>query len=109
MIRRPPRSTLFPYTTLFRSGSGHSEAKLKDRKDDPGERARQGVPYYVFDAVSSWIVYHFHNSRRRTGVMEMVNNPTRNGVKNVVLHPLPGSFARVVFSIFQLRFGMAGS
>src|SRR2546428_10353864 len=23
MIRRPPRSTLFPYTTLFRSGSWH--------------------------------------------------------------------------------------
>src|SRR3712207_7872765 len=23
MIRRPPRSTLFPYTTLFRSGSRH--------------------------------------------------------------------------------------
>src|SRR3712207_8261434 len=24
MIRRPPRSTLFPYTTLFRSGPGHN-------------------------------------------------------------------------------------
>src|SRR2546422_6729850 len=24
MIRRPPRSTLFPYTTLFRSLMGHS-------------------------------------------------------------------------------------
>src|SRR3712207_7750692 len=24
MIRRPPRSTLFPYTTLFRSGFGHA-------------------------------------------------------------------------------------
>src|SRR2546430_4864950 len=24
MIRRPPRSTLFPYTTLFRSGLGES-------------------------------------------------------------------------------------
>src|SRR5258708_28420499 len=24
MIRRPPRSTLFPYTTLFRSGSSSS-------------------------------------------------------------------------------------
>src|SRR2546430_10726019 len=24
MIRRPPRSTLFPYTTLFRSGRGGS-------------------------------------------------------------------------------------
>src|SRR3712207_8159335 len=23
MIRRPPRSTLFPYTTLFRSSAGH--------------------------------------------------------------------------------------
>src|SRR5438309_6466706 len=23
MIRRPPRSTLFPYTTLFRSGAGY--------------------------------------------------------------------------------------
>src|SRR3712207_6923795 len=23
MIRRPPRSTLFPYTTLFRSATGH--------------------------------------------------------------------------------------
>src|SRR2546425_9614382 len=26
MIRRPPRSTLFPYTTLFRSGGGGSLA-----------------------------------------------------------------------------------
>src|SRR3989442_9113066 len=25
MIRRPPRSTLFPYTTLFRSGVGNSD------------------------------------------------------------------------------------
>src|SRR2546430_12492146 len=24
MIRRPPRSTLFPYTTLFRSAEGHA-------------------------------------------------------------------------------------
>src|SRR5438132_5288813 len=24
MIRRPPRSTLFPYTTLFRSGGRHT-------------------------------------------------------------------------------------
>src|SRR2546426_9001468 len=25
MIRRPPRSTLFPYTTLFRSAAGEAE------------------------------------------------------------------------------------
>src|SRR3989449_6177682 len=31
MIRRPPRSTLFPYTTLFRSVSGRLAAKQADR------------------------------------------------------------------------------
>src|SRR3712207_8818222 len=36
MIRRPPRSTLFPYTTLFRSG-GHDE--LEDHQ--PGGVLRQ--------------------------------------------------------------------
>src|SRR3712207_8363801 len=30
MIRRPPRSTLFPYTTLFRSEVGYVIAGLKD-------------------------------------------------------------------------------
>src|SRR5260221_11738374 len=28
MIRRPPRSTLFPYTTLFRSGAGSYQLYL---------------------------------------------------------------------------------
>src|SRR2546425_9375971 len=28
MIRRPPRSTLFPYTTLFRSTSSYGAAEL---------------------------------------------------------------------------------
>src|SRR2546425_8960839 len=28
MIRRPPRSTLFPYTTLFRSNSSRRHTKL---------------------------------------------------------------------------------
>src|SRR5262245_64399128 len=41
MIRRPPRSTLFPYTTLFRSekttGATKSELKrmIREAKDDP--------------------------------------------------------------------------
>src|SRR2546430_7582435 len=28
MIRRPPRSTLFPYTTLFRSNSGEASSSM---------------------------------------------------------------------------------
>src|SRR3712207_8248137 len=35
MIRRPPRSTLFPYTTLFRSVPvAHPEQQRGDRVDD---------------------------------------------------------------------------
>src|SRR3712207_7081526 len=30
MIRRPPRSTLFPYTTLFRSAAAHAAARCVD-------------------------------------------------------------------------------
>src|SRR5690242_21107787 len=30
MFRRPPRSTLFPYTTLFRSNPGTTELPLMD-------------------------------------------------------------------------------
>src|SRR2546426_9163251 len=37
MIRRPPRSTLFPYTTLFRSPA-HASAFARDR-GDAGARA----------------------------------------------------------------------
>src|SRR3712207_6858185 len=59
MIRRPPRSTLFPYTTLFRSRDGdrrpravrgelrrHPPDRLRDDGDGddlkPGEPARAG-------------------------------------------------------------------
>src|SRR3712207_8215079 len=35
MIRRPPRSTLFPYTTLFRSGGLEALRVLCARSDAP--------------------------------------------------------------------------
>src|SRR5256885_10996279 len=35
MIRRPPRSTLFPYTTLFRSVADFTQSVEEDR---PGQR-----------------------------------------------------------------------
>src|SRR2546426_12250326 len=39
MIRRPPRSTLFPYTTLFRS-RGRDPSRDRDQSDRP----RDGPP-----------------------------------------------------------------
>src|SRR2546430_11160095 len=42
MIRRPPRSTLFPYTTLFRSRPMHREARRdEDRRVDARHEPRQ--------------------------------------------------------------------
>src|SRR3712207_7903865 len=38
MIRRPPRSTLFPYTTLFRSGRCPSARALEDYT--PGQTSK---------------------------------------------------------------------
>ncbi len=50
-------------------GSGHFEAKLKDRQNEGGKGgARRGVPSYVFDAVSSWVVYHFHDTSLNAAV-----------------------------------------
>src|SRR3712207_8084584 len=37
MIRRPPRSTLFPYTTLFRSAHGFGRAGEVDGRHLAGE------------------------------------------------------------------------
>src|ERR1022692_5136028 len=39
MIRRPPRSTLFPYTTLFRSGkSAQRHSRVDRRRPADGQR-----------------------------------------------------------------------
>lgn len=49
-----------PYSESF--GSGHRESKLKDHKDDPGIWGGHGVPHYVYETISSWTVYHFHDT-----------------------------------------------
>src|SRR6267143_3375939 len=40
MIRRPPRSTLFPYTTLFRSRDWRGPASRHEPTSSPACRAR---------------------------------------------------------------------
>src|SRR3712207_8343157 len=44
MIRRPPRSTLFPYTTLFRSGLLIDLSHMKGVKVDPERRTAHVEP-----------------------------------------------------------------
>src|SRR6476620_12299495 len=59
MIRRPPRSTLFPYTTLFRSRPGRSHRtrppgscpcarRPRDRKSTRLNSSHANISYAVF-------------------------------------------------------------
>src|SRR2546425_7157716 len=43
MIRRPPRSTLFPYTTLFRSRSAHAAERVYFSGAGDARNARAGA------------------------------------------------------------------
>src|SRR3712207_8682944 len=50
MIRRPPRSTLFPYTTLFRSENRPVEVSFEEADEAVGLRkasSREGTPRIV--------------------------------------------------------------
>src|SRR5258708_31653207 len=57
MIRRPPRSTLFPYTTLFRSHHGHvvrrqrpdlqPHGRVRARRHEGRARSRRTVGYFA--------------------------------------------------------------
>src|SRR2546426_5397769 len=54
MIRRPPRSTLFPYTTLFRSrGDQVGERVAGERADEIGRRDRAVCQHAVRAAAAS--------------------------------------------------------
>src|SRR3712207_7213956 len=43
MIRRPPRSTLFPYTTLFRSGVGESRRVVRASSRTPSRASSRAT------------------------------------------------------------------
>src|SRR5256885_15426990 len=47
MIRRPPRSTLFPYTTLFRSSENREKTSGLQNVSDQG--SRRGLPVRAGD------------------------------------------------------------
>src|SRR3712207_7733003 len=59
MIRRPPRSTLFPYTTLFRSIKDHAAIDLRGNLErDP---ARDVGLDHAGDNVGAWRLRRDHH------------------------------------------------
>src|SRR5256885_5010012 len=87
MIRRPPRSTLFPYTTLFRSHAGRGrDAQGEDR--DPhsqrhwlGSRQRAGgsgdrksTRLNSSHLVNSYAVFCFKKKKKKKKTTNNKNN-----------------------------------
>src|SRR5438105_7076483 len=59
IIRRPPRSTLFPYTTLFRSHGTTRRQGLPDQRRRPGPRggAAEDRKSTRLNSSHEWISY----------------------------------------------------
>src|ERR1039457_6732080 len=73
MIRRPPRSTLFPYTTLFRSATGRAGAERGVRRAGrEGHGARSGVERLADD-------HGANHARERTETRRCGGVPERAG------------------------------
>src|SRR3712207_7890259 len=66
MIRRPPRSTLFPYTTLFRSNAQLQQmlnGSAVDRSPTAAERYpdQHTIPVYMSDSNRFWVFYAYRS------------------------------------------------
>src|SRR2546430_10535450 len=86
MIRRPPRSTLFPYTTLFRSGMAGSLKRRRKRisgrnagpfslspRGTSGERAgERGSPMLTSNAHRRYVI--FGRSEEHTSELQSQSN-----------------------------------
>src|ERR1041385_9467579 len=65
MIRRPPRSTLFPYTTLFRSGA-QWEAAHHDREPGAARRHHQDRKSTRLNSSHGYISYAVFCLKKKT-------------------------------------------
>src|SRR2546430_7684588 len=92
MIRRPPRSTLFPYTTLFRSGDGHPKAsqtsvsgcgKWKPRSNTPTTGDRKSTRLNSSHSQISYAVFCLkkkkkNNNNNLTNMIHQNDTHTEN-------------------------------
>src|SRR2546430_12993069 len=96
MIRRPPRSTLFPYTTLFRSGGaaagvrGDHAARIDTRDRGLGGRELALVCNFALGAVG--VVSH-HDQRLGGALAEEDRKSTR----------LNSSHSQISYAVFCLK------
>src|SRR5690554_7394355 len=89
MIRRPPRSTLFPYTTLFRSGNEEQQQRQagNDVGHDEGGRDHAGEQGATLEAAEA----HQRDGRQRA------QHQDRKSTR------LNSSHVRISYAVFCLK------
>src|SRR3712207_7848174 len=88
MIRRPPRSTLFPYTTLFRSLSFVRDV-VEDRYAPSGRPSVDPVVFFKLQ-----LVLFFERLRSERQLMEVVDRKSTR---------LNSSHANISYAVFCLK------
>src|SRR6266567_5246918 len=111
MIRRPPRSTLFPYTTLFRSYVGEPDDGEEAFRPlagwgEPWLSMVQPMPYVavqqLIDMANPWGINEYAKADYLPGlpddaidVMIAQANQARSAFTEVILCPLGGAISRM--------------
>src|SRR3712207_8031462 len=94
MIRRPPRSTLFPYTTLFRSASPNPAISDKTfiAPIPRGDDNRLGLEHVM----GVWVIWKF--SRNKRGAKKyIIDQQDRKSTR------LNSSHANISYAVFCLK------
>src|SRR2546430_9656671 len=87
MIRRPPRSTLFPYTTLFRSNSEPHSRKLLDTES--------------IEIIGEILIQFFPNKELQPMTLFFSNSKPRAGDRKSTR--LNSSHSQISYAVFCLK------
>src|SRR6266571_983017 len=95
MIRRPPRSTLFPYTTLFRSRGAHGHVRRRRRTGLPGHPAERQLRPPLRQAGHVRVPLHAASLHEGRGRREMTDDLDRlfERLVSVLADDAPGRLA----------------
>src|SRR5688572_31853248 len=101
MIRRPPRSTLFPYTTLFRSGSlNFLPRRPGPRVQQPRVLRRQDRKSTRLNSSHSQISYAvFCLKKKTTRTPTSLLHPTSRRLAPHIIAAVPPPFSSIALTI----------